>query len=280
MLARTSSPKQGSERLARRRRGRRRRAVVALFILLLLLAAAAVYGLRQDAVRISSISIFNGDPALEGVVRQALEGSYLGLIPRDSIFFFPESRVRAAILVIDPGIVAVSIFRESFDGLSIKIDSRVAVARWCGVSRFDLNASSSRSNLIAGCYVFDANGLIYSTAATTSGTVNAFILYAPLNENAQEPLHATLANAEHLPAVFDFARQLATLGSPASFILIRDGEVDNQLTSGTRVTYVLGDEQNAFTALVSSKENFNLADGSIDYIDLRFPGKVYLKRKE
>ncbi|MDO8566972.1 MAG: hypothetical protein Q7R58_02365, partial [bacterium] len=62
-------------------------------------------------------------------------------------------------------------------------------------------------------------------------------------------------------------------------IVIHDGEVDNNLASGTRITYVLGREQDAFTALVSARENFNLADGSVDYVDLRFDGKVYLKKK-
>jgi hypothetical protein len=44
--------------------------------------------------------------------------------------------------------------------------------------------------------------------------------------------------------------------------------------------YVLGSEQEAFTALVSAKDSLSLSDGSVDYVDLRFSGKVYVKRKE
>ncbi|MDP1759930.1 MAG: hypothetical protein Q8L01_00440, partial [Candidatus Woesebacteria bacterium] len=62
-------------------------------------------------------------------------------------------------------------------------------------------------------------------------------------------------------------------------VILRGDEVDDMLASGTRVTYVLGNEQNAFTSLVSARENLNLADGSIDYVDLRFDGKAYLKKK-
>src|SRR3989344_3267565 len=76
----------------------------------------------------------------------------------------------------------------------------------------------------------------------------------------------------------DFARQLDTLGSPVTRVVLRGDEVDDYLVSGTRVTYVLAHEQEAFTALVSGRANFNLADGSIDYIDLRFDGKVYVKK--
>ena len=50
------------------------------------------------------------------------------------------------------------------------------------------------------------------------------------------------------------------------------------MTSGTRITYVLGDEQNAFAALSSAQSDFNLSDGSVDYVDLRFDGKMYLKK--
>ena len=62
-------------------------------------------------------------------------------------------------------------------------------------------------------------------------------------------------------------------------IVLRGDEVNDYLESGTRVTYVLGNEENAFTALASSKDTLNFSDGSLEYVDLRFDGKVYLKRK-
>jgi hypothetical protein len=135
------------------------------------------------------------------------------------------------------------------------------------------------------CYVFDASGFVYATSSSDSisspqaaQSVNSFIVYeSPANEN--ETIGSTLPNAEKLPAAFDFARQLGTLGSTVIRVILHDGEVDDYLASGTRITYVLGNEQNAFTALVSGRENFNLADGSIAYVDLRFDGKVYLKKK-
>ena len=285
MLGKTSSGGRGSARLSARRRVKRRRAYIAFSILFLLLLSTAIYGLRQSAVRISHINIFGADPALAQAAASAIEGYYVGLVPRDSIFFFPEGRIRSDILASDTSNLAVSIFREGFTGLSIKVDKRVAVGRWCGASRFDL-ASSSRSNLNADCYVFDANGLIYALSASTTETLNPFVLYAPLDSarsepplvSEVEPLRATIANADGLPSTFDFARQLATFGSPVSSVTLREGEVDIHLKSGTRVTYVFGDEQNAFTALTSAREKFNLADGSVEYVDLRFDGKVYLKR--
>lgn len=201
-----------------------------------------------------------------------MDGRYLGVIPRDSVFFFPEGRIRADILASHNDIAAVSIVRKGFDGISIQADYRVPIAQWCGLS--------PTSGVEEYCYVFDASGVIFSAVSTTTQTIHAFTLYAPLEGEALEPLRATIANADTIPTVFDFARQLTVFGSSVVSIGIHDGEVDTTLASGTRITYVLGREQEAFTALVSARENVNLADGSVVYADLRFDGKVYLKKRE
>jgi hypothetical protein len=107
--------------------------------------------------------------------------------------------------------------------------------------------------------------------------MNPFSIYEPLPQS--NPIGSTLQNADEFPSAFDFARQLSTLGSPVISIVFRGDEIDDYLASGTRVTYVLGDEQNAFTALVSAHSDTNLSDGSLEYVDLRFSGQIYIKKK-
>ncbi len=273
MLVRLSSAERGSPRLSERRRIRRRAGLIVFAILIILAIGAGVYGLHQSAVRISRVLVYNADASFAEYATNAMQGSYLGIIPRDSIFFFPASSIRADILAGHPDIAAVSIFRNGLTGLSIKIDTRVPIARWCSLSD--------------DCYVFDASGFIFATTSS-SQPLNPFILYEPLDVSSS-PIGLTLPNADKLPSTFDFARQLDTLGSPASpetssrggsvtRVVVHDGEVDEYLASGTRITYMLGHEQDAFTALVSARANMNLTDGSIDYIDLRFDGKVYVKK--
>jgi hypothetical protein len=269
---RGSSPGGPGESLRTRRRKNRRRALVAFCIIFLLLCTGIVYELRQSAVRIAHIEVFNADQSFATIASHAMQGNYLGIIPRDSTFFFPAARIRADILAAYPDIAAVSLFRSGLTGLSIKIDTRVPIARWCGLA-------PSGAGIDEYCYIFDASGLIFDISATTTKTINSFTLYAPLEGATLEPLRATILHPEKLPAVFDFARQLDTFGSRVTHIVFRDDEVDDYLASGTRVTYVLGNEQNAFTALVSARTNFNLANGSIEYVDLRFDGKMYLKKK-
>lgn len=287
MWGKRSSAPQGSERLAARRRLKRRRARIALGVLILLLCGGVVYGLQQSAVRISDIRVFgppslgsfggaSADQSFARIARAAMRGSYLGLVPRDSIFFFPASRIRADLITAHPDIAAVSIFRSGLTSLSIKVDNRFPVARWCGSTYSPPTASSTKP--LEDCYLFDAGGFIYATTSVAQ-PINSFIVYVSLGAGVENPLGETLPNAEKLPTTFDLARQFATLGSPVTSLVFREDEVDVYLKSGTRVTYLLGDEQNAFTVLTSARANFDLTDGSVLYLDLRFSGKIYLKRK-
>jgi len=223
------------------------------------------------------MTISNDTQPLRALVEEQLAGTYFGVTPRNSFFFVPTRAIRAAITGAYPGFQAVSIVHDGFTGLVLSLHERVPVARWCGSS------PSPQAVITDGeyCYLFDAGGYIYtaSDVASTAQTLNSFAVYDPLAGGTEEPLRATLAHAAQLPNLFDLARKVASLGSPVETITIRDDETDLLLTSGTRITYVLGGEEPAFANLMSAKNNLNLSDGSLLYVDLRFPGKVYLKRR-
>jgi len=291
MWGRASSAEHASARYTERRRLRRRRIAIGVGIFIFILLGALGYALWQSPARIARVTVYGANQSLASFASTTMQGSYFGIVPRDSTFFFPATRIRSDIIAAYPDIAAVSIFRNGLTGLSVKVDYRVPVARWCpsipsgqatsDVPRFDLGTSSPRSNLGEGCYVFDANGFVYATTSMTV-PINSFVVYEPLQNNGSQtsliPVGSVLPNADRFPAAFDFARQLTAFGSPVVSIAFRSDEVDDTLKSGTRLTYILGDEQNAFTALASARANFSLADGSLDYVDLRFPGKVYLKK--
>jgi hypothetical protein len=264
------------ENLHARRRRIRRRVFIAVLIFFFVVFGAVIYGLQQSSVRISHVVIYGADQSLAIVATAAMRGNYLGLIPRDSIFFVPQSRIRDAIMSADPSVAAVSVFRDGLSDLSVKVDYRVPIAQWCGATPPLLTASSTQPQSATECDVFDASGFIYASSSATK-SLNDFILYEPLADGVT-PIGSTLPQASQLPTAFDFARQLASFGSPVTSIVVRGDEVDDYLASGTRITYVLGNEDNAFTALASARADMNLADGSVEYVDLRFSGKMYLKK--
>ncbi len=258
--------------------------LIAVGILFLFLFAGSLYVLNQEFVRITKVQIFGADQSLAEIAERAMRGSYFGIIPRNTILFYPAARIRSDILAAFPDIAAVSLSRSGLTSLSIRVSKRVPIAKWCGttagVARSLATTSLEMANDIAkDCYFFDASGVVYATT-TTDQPVNTFSFYEPLASGSETiAFGLLLPNAHTLPSAFDFARQLDTFGSPVVSVVFRSGEVDDTLSSGTRITYVLGNEQNAFTALVSARANLDLAGGSIEYIDLRFDGKVYLKRK-
>lgn len=309
MSERASLARHSSERLAARRRKHRRRTFYALGISFFLVLGGLLYGLWQPSVRISHIAVFGADTSLATLTQEALQGNYFGLVPRDSTFFLPTARIRTDLLAAYPGIAAVSIFRNGFNGLSIKVDDRTPLARWCGFS----SASSSPEDsplkealmtVPPDCYLFDPNGFVYATAtepfpssvaasssvpiATSTNpdkTLSPFVLFDGLKGDTASPVGATLEDASHIAEVFDFARKIGSLGPQVGSIVIRGAEVDLFLvnpasgaTTGPRITYLLGDEQNALTALVSAKGQLNLSDPRLQYVDLRFSGRIYVKR--
>lgn len=268
--------------LAARRRKGRRRALVVFVILFSLMCAAAVYALWRPALRITQVDIYGTALPLTDIVLKSMEGSYMGLAPRNSTFLIPAPRIRSEILAAHPTIAAVSIFRKGFTGLTVKVTDRAPVARWCPLSPDAADAVSPTGN----CYLFDASGVLFAVAASSTETIYPFTLYAPLDTARGEPLAgeslellgSRIAEAGLLPPAFDFARALARFDARVERIVIRGDEANHYLTSGTRVTYVLGREQGAHAALVSAGSQLSLDDGSLEYVDLRFEGKVYLKR--
>ncbi len=309
MSERALSAGRGNERLALRRRKRRRRGFLVFAVLLSVLLGAGVYGLSRPGVRISRIEIFGADPSLAAIASTTMQGSYFGIIPRNSAFFVPVASIRSAILAAHPEIAAVSVFRDGFTGLSIKADDRTPLARWCGspsatTSPADSPLKETIPTEDGSCYLFDTGGFVYATAteafpatgsaSSSSGTADLhpdrtltpFVLFAALTGAPASPIGKTLEDADRLPAVLDFARRVGSLGPPVGAIVIRGAEVDFFLATSTqgvptgpRITYLLGDEQNALVALISAKGQLDLSDPALQYVDLRFSGRIYFKRR-
>lgn len=276
--ANSARPAKGGVNLAERRRLQRRRVTVFFAALAVVLVACFIWLTWREGLRIHDITMYGVDQSLADMARTQMQGSYLGIVPKDSAFFYPAGAIRRALMQGHPEYAAISIFREGATGLSIKVSDRVPIARWCGLA--------PTAGVEAYCYLFDASGYIYAADATSTlqKPLNSFDVYDPLAGDVKEPLGATLAQAARLPSTFDLARAVGSLASSTasstvSAVVIRGDEVDDLLASGTRITYLLGGEQEAFSALDSSTEQLDLSSGTIEYIDVRFPSKIYLKRK-
>ncbi|HEX8946831.1 MAG TPA: hypothetical protein VF829_01280, partial [Candidatus Paceibacterota bacterium] len=278
---------------------KRRAGLVSILTVFVLVLSIVV--LWQRALRVTHVTVTTGDTSLVPLATEALSGTYAFVIPRDSIIFLAAGSVRRAILSARPEIAAVSVSRNGFDSIAVKPEPRSPLARWCGTATSSAPANTALLDSMASpdgsCYLFDGGGFLYARAASAASSTATstedvghsmshmeprvpYVVYAPFLLATSSPLGATVAHAADLPGVFDFSTQLRTLGAQVVSLVLRGDEVDLFLTSGTRVTYVLGDEQGAFSLLSATGNQISLKDGSLEYVDLRFPGKVFFKKNE
>lgn len=222
--------------------------------------------------------------SVEEAALGALVGTYGYIVPRNSVFFFPKPAIRGAILAQHPDIAAISIQRSSFDSIELTVTPRAAAFIWCGTSII-LPVSSS-------CYEADAEGLVFkprvevfakSTGSTTPqhSVTSELRVYAALASELAEgasPVGMRVSYAAAVPDALRFVKAIRELGVPVAALALRDDEADLWLNEITRITYVLGHEQDAVQLAVSVIPTLDLTDGTIEYLDLRFPGRAYVQR--
>ena len=77
-----------------------------------------------------------------------------------------------------------------------------------------------------------------------------------------------------------FVKTLKSLGANITSVEIRGDEADLYTTYGTRITYVLGREQQAASLAATAFPSLTLSNSSLLYVDLRFDSKVFFKKRD
>lgn len=265
----------------RERRARARNMMGMLTLLLaLLFLGAIIYGLWRPEVRITEVR-FKEIPDEHGarqIAQDAVSGTYAGIVPRDSIFFYPEKEMRAAFLDTFPSLESVSVSRNSFHSLVVEGEGRVAAFFWCGETAEAVSLDA------ASCYEADAGGLVFAPLASTTDAHDPSMLriYTSLmNADVPSyPIRGVVSGAEHLSNILSFVGAVKELGIPVLAALIAGDEAELFITPETRIKFILGEEDEAAKSAAVALKDLNLLNGSIEYVDLRFPGKLYIKRHE
>jgi hypothetical protein len=241
---------------------------------------------------------------MQTIAASNFTGTMNYIFPRNSIFFFPESEIRSQILQQYPDLSAVSISRESFDSIAMDSIPRELAFLWCGTSYTAVpeivaaplisTASSTSATSTtpiapeitteASCYDADSEGFIFTADANaTSSPTDALRVYGALavatTTNASL-IGQKVAQANDIPNALQFVKAIRSMGVSIVALVIRGsaGEADLYTQSGTRITYVVGQESAAVQLAQSAFPSLNLNDGSLEYVDLRFDGKVYFKK--
>jgi hypothetical protein len=264
--------------LRERRRQKTARSLLFYAAGAVVLAGLLWYGLWRPEVRIETVDASSAGAdqgAIEALAKKELSGTFYGVIPRNSFFFYPERAIRADILDAYPRYSAVALNREGFSALAVTATPRAAAFRWCGTP----DALSAEG---ASCYDADADGLVFEYADPAASSTGELLVYAKLEDTPHHdsyPIRAHVVGASSLPAILSFAHSIEALGVPLSSVAIEGDEASLFVAPNTRITYVIGHEATARKDAAAAFPTLNLQDGSIEYVDLRFDGKVYLRRR-
>lgn len=271
--------------LKERRKQQRKVTQYVVGSIVFLFIAALAYVVWMPALRVQSVAA-SGTQAeiVERVAQEQLRGTYAFIVPRNSIFLLPTDAIRAAILAQVPEVSAVSISRDSFSSLAIGTTERIQSFVWCGTS-------IDTPPVDGTCYRADNSGLIFaideestqigsstdtSEVRTQQGPVRVFALLQ--SEATTTPIGTHIEVAERLPDAIRFVDAIRGLGVPVRAMQIRGDEADLYVQGPTRITYVLGKEQQAIELAASAFPTLDFDDGTIEYVDLRFMNKAYVGR--
>lgn len=257
-----------------KKRRQRARFIVAVVVALLavVIAGVAIFVAWQPALRVQAVAVQGLHAAsVEQIVHETLQGTHAFIVPRNSLFFIPTKDIRARVLAAHPDIESVSITADGFTALSLSTTARSEVLVWCGA-----HAHAP----LPECFSTTAEGLVFAASDPEKET-ESLRVFAPLADRAEPPFPgAHLMYADRIPETIRFIKALQTLGAAVTTVAFRDDEADLYTRAGTRITYVLGREQQAAAIAASAFPQLSLNDGSVAYVDLRFSGKAYYKRAD
>ena len=271
---RIPKPVLSKESLKVRRARARRMFFIFVSVLVLLCIAGLFYVSWSPALRVQEVRA-EGPHAHEIIseTKEQLKGTHAFILPRNSLFFLPVSNIRESVLKMHPDIVAVAVHSSGLQGITVVASPRSTAYLWCGVLR----------SVPGECYNVDTSGLIFgkSETNTASSTQSQYLkVYNSVEGSVEDPVRAYVSYASAFPNALRLAKVLKTLQANITELTIENDEASFYTAQGTRITYVIGNEDATATLAASVFPTLNLQQGSVEYIDLRFEGKVYLRRQQ
>jgi len=100
-------------------------------------------------------------PALKQTIRGELDGYCLGLVPKNSVFFFSKANLSALLKRKFPGLQSIKIDSPNLNTLAITVADRESKFLWCNVL-----ADNNKQ-----CYYLNDDGLVYQAAPNFSTSI-------------------------------------------------------------------------------------------------------------
>lgn len=248
-----------------------------LSILFIALIIGLIYVLRMPRFQIADVFVSGtqllNQKDIQGEVQKTFLDNYLWLIPKSNTFLYSTGALEQRLSQLFPAIKSIYISRDGFQKISIELTERKPHALWCG--------ENSDTTQTPECYFVDDSGFIFSPAPYFSDGVY-FVYKGGIDETA--PVGKQLLPSEDFIAFENFVSMVKTTDLHVVSATFKDaGDFDLTLAEGARLMVNKKSSYDTlYTNISTLVENGQFASttlSQLDYVDLRFGNKVFLKNK-
>lgn len=242
--------------------------------------------LRRPFLQMEPLTISGNEIVSDGDIynelNTILDTYWMGLVPRTSIFAFTAARIQEHLQESLPRLDDISVRRTGLRTATIRLTEYLPAYLWC----------HEEESEIEGCYYVGRDGFVFSPAPSFSDYV--FVkFYDELYEGS--PLRTFVFSEEDFSSIIDVRRRLERID--VHMYYARQGEARDYRIGISHIgDHVMGsdayiyinlnmslDETMRALEIVLAQDRFQSrldAGDVLEYIDIRFEGRVLFKFRE
>lgn len=257
---------------------------IILFICVLGISIASrIKALNINNVIVSGNKVVDS-ASIEKVVKNNLNGHYLGILPKTNFIIYPKNKIKIDLQNDFKRIKDITLNNENIKNLEININEYEGKYLYCGNVIPELNSKDTQK-----CYFMDNNGYIFDEAPYFSGEIY-FKFYGLVNSITENP-SGNYYNNEIFAKLIEFKTLIEKMDLKPTYIWLNNqDEIYVSLSKNGKMEInpiiILKKDSNlekmaenlkaaVITEPLKTKLEKNYDD--LKYIDLKFGNKVYYK---
>lgn len=287
-----------SAKLRERKRKQRTWRIILYVVGFAVLLGAVTYWSGHSYFRIQQLIVndleYINRPDAELIVKEQLEGRYLGLFARSNSFIFPRREIERHLKEAFPSIKEVDADFRGRKTIRITIDEYTPIARWCDVAvtpakKLEHVAEERQQDAIpqipdgragATCYYMNEQAMLFAEAPAAD--LEQFTTF--YGAITADPLRATYTTPDQVTQLLQLIKLIRRLQITGTEVWTTTGEVFAIVTEPGAKLYL--DSQDDIISVFSNLQTVIERDAintaqfkNIEYIDLRFGNRVFYKLK-
>lgn len=268
-------------RVSRLRRERRKKTAVkflSVFALLVFIFGGIIYLSYRPQFSIKTVEVEGavtiGEPVV-GLAKKPLEEKLFYIFPRKNMFLYPVEGMEALLLESFPALSSVSIKRQA-GTIVVTAEERVPFGIFCPM---DTEGVASTE-----CFAFDGDGYIFSLERDLAATSTVNLPRFEKRLTTLSPLKTEFLSREKFSSLKQLLAALYAAGLSPNLVRVEEvGDYSFKFADGGTVLFAAdGDPKMSVQTLKRllesdefKKQAYTLE--SVEYIDVRFGGKIYYK---